>query len=376
VREEGGKEQLPALTSLRFFAAMAVMLHHAAPIGVRSPVMVLFFGQLGWLGVSFFFLLSGFVLMWAYNPLLTPAQFIARRLTRIYPLHLLTLICALLLFGVFHTPIGGYKGTEAGTLASVFLVHDWVPLHPEIRQAWNGVSWSLSCEFFFYVCAPLLLPVLAKRRGWVFAKAAALGWLCLGAVIITAYVRHWDVVLDVCLYHPVPRFFEFALGALGARWLQQGLKPPSSLVALAVMLVPVLGYFLAAGPGKAGADILNLLFIPGAFLLILAVAAEGRAGGAKILRHPWLVALGEASFALYMVHALLLGVLIQAVLTPVMRWYNAHEAVELGTIALYAACAVALSLVVHLWVEAPLRRWLMRRLGGGRLPAQSFLTVK
>ena len=85
--ERVGGAQLPELTSLRFFAALAVVLHHVAEVNGQSPFMALC-DAFGWLGVTFFFVLSGFVLMWAFDPQITAAQFLIRRLTRVYPLHL------------------------------------------------------------------------------------------------------------------------------------------------------------------------------------------------------------------------------------------------------------------------------------------------
>lgn len=360
-REAGPGGQLYALTTLRFFAALAVALHHMAAIA-GNLVFIALCGFFGWLGVSFFFLLSGFVLMWSYNSETKPGRFIVRRLTRIYPLHLLTLLAALALFAIYHEPIGGYHGTLYGTFASVLLIHDWVPLHPEIRQAWNGVSWSLSCEFFFYLCAPFLLPLIARQSGLAFAKTALVLWLLLGGSLLLANAKGWSGFLDVFMYHPLPRLFEFCLGALGARWLQQGFRPPPVAWALVAILLPVYCYALVTGPQKSCGDIMNLLFMPGALLLILSVAAAERAGGANLLSHPWLIMLGEASFALYMIHALLLGIFAHAVLPRVAYWRGSSLYLEAGLVILYLACAIGLSIVVHLWVEIPLRQWLLRRL--------------
>ena len=78
---------LEGLTSLRFFAALAVVIHHTRNAWANT-VVTDYIGQVGWLGVSFFFILSGFVLMWSYKPSLSFRDFIIRRLIRIWPLHL------------------------------------------------------------------------------------------------------------------------------------------------------------------------------------------------------------------------------------------------------------------------------------------------
>ena len=59
-------KNLPSLTSCRFFAALAVVLHHSGATGSAYEAV----GKAGWMGVSFFFALSGFVLMWSFDILL------------------------------------------------------------------------------------------------------------------------------------------------------------------------------------------------------------------------------------------------------------------------------------------------------------------
>ncbi len=351
--------QLHALTALRFLAAIAVVLHHVAYVAGNLPFIALF-GLFGWLGVSFFFLLSGFVIMWSYNPQIPARTFILRRLTRIYPLHLLTLLVALALCTWFHSAIGGYRGTPFGTVANVLLVHDWVPLHPDIRQAWNGVSWSLSCELFFYLCAPFLLPRIARRDGLAFAGTAMTVWTLMGSSLLLASVAHWSIFLDICLYHPVPRLLEFILGALGACWLRQGFTPPPLIFALALMLLPAYSYVLMMGPQESCPDVTNILFTPGAFLLILSVASAELAGKTRLLHQPWFILLGEASFALYMTHALLLGLFSRIVLIHMLNWPGSSVPREAGFIALYLLMAVGLSVAVHSCVEVPLRLWLLQ----------------
>jgi len=129
---------LPSLTSMRVFAALCVAVHHTRHVWAHFSVTD-WLGQVGWLGVPFFFILSGFVLMWGYDTRRGMGDFFIRRIVRIYPLHLATLVFVLLCYFSFGRPLPGNVGNLVGTLASFFLLHGWVPGHPEIRQAWNGV---------------------------------------------------------------------------------------------------------------------------------------------------------------------------------------------------------------------------------------------
>jgi peptidoglycan/LPS O-acetylase OafA/YrhL len=213
---------LPSLTSMRAAAAVAVAIHHTRTAWAHFP-LVDFFCQVGWLGVSYFFILSGFVLMRQFDRAASYRTFISKRLARIYPLHLLTLVASLLAFAIIGSPLAGYVGTPLGTVANFLLIHGWIPGHPDIRQAWNGVSWTLSCEFFFYLLAPALFLALDRRRYdvslmWLFAS---LFILAFGLSLIGS-IRGWNWFLDVLIYHPAPRMFEFALGAYGALLLKKG----------------------------------------------------------------------------------------------------------------------------------------------------------
>ena len=88
---------LLSLTSLRAIAALSVVIHHTGGSWAHlTPVR--WIAEVGWLGVSCFFILSGFVLMWGYDPATPASRFLLRRLFRIYPMHLLGLAVALLFF--------------------------------------------------------------------------------------------------------------------------------------------------------------------------------------------------------------------------------------------------------------------------------------
>ena len=150
------------LTELRFFAAIIVVLHHM-PNSWPHISVVKTLAKYGWLSVDFFFILSGFVLMWSFRPHKAIGDFIRRRVVRIFPLHIICLAISLIAYVIIGNPLAGYVGSQSSTLLNIFLLHDWIVGQPEIRQAWNGVSWALSCEFFFYLSAPLLFMCLISK---------------------------------------------------------------------------------------------------------------------------------------------------------------------------------------------------------------------
>jgi len=145
---------LPSLSGLRFVAVIIVFgFHvHVANVfngGVARTAIEWIFGP-GAGGVSFFFVLSGYVLTWSARPHDTAARFWRRRFARIYPNHLVTSIAAFVAIA-----LTGAGVSAAVALPSVFLVQVWVP-DPRIFFGLNAVSWFVACEAFFYVLFPLL----------------------------------------------------------------------------------------------------------------------------------------------------------------------------------------------------------------------------
>lgn len=347
---------LPSLTAIRAFAALAVVVHHAR-LAFPQFEPVRRFGEIGWLGVPLFFILSGFVLMHNFDRRDSWGDFVARRLFRIYPLHLVTLLAALALALVFGRALGGYTGTLPGTALNFLLLHDLSIDRPDIRQAWNGVSWSLSCEFCFYLAAPLLFLRMQARP----AQTIALAFLAFLGVLVAAAAaaepgRH--ALDDFLKFHPLPHFAEFALGAAGAVLVRRGWTFVHPALALALMAVPAAPALLAGQSGEVAASLANYLFVPGAFLLIVSLAARDSAGRTGWLHNPVLVRAGEASFALYMTHALLLPCVKIVVLLVDPDFVSEPVGGSIATLA-YIAMALALAALLHNRFEMPANRRLL-----------------
>jgi peptidoglycan/LPS O-acetylase OafA/YrhL len=347
-------QELASLTAWRGFAALAVAVHHAT---LRWDSLLAPLGHVGWLGVSFFYILSGFVLTWSFDPEISTRRYYVNRIARIYPLHLATLLFALLAFAVLQRQLAGYMGTPVGTALSVFLVHDWVPGHPEIRQAWNGVSWSLSAEFFFYLFAPFLirralrlaLPTLVNIGACLYFVH-----LCVG---IAAAKDGQGQLTDFLIYHPVSRIPEFIYGILAARLVGSGFTYRPTVILRTGLFVPLLVYCWS-NPGNWNPVLMADLGIPAFVGVIVGAAITDLRQPGRFLGSVLWTRIGEASFSLYMTHALVLGV-----------WAGAldrfHIALDPNVAVLaFLVIAAAASWVVYVYFELPARRWMLRRLRG------------
>lgn len=318
---------LPRLTSLRIFAAGVVVVFHLNQWQVAALPGSL--SELGFVGVAFFFVLSGFVLAWGTNPALPSRRFYRNRFARIWPSHMVMLGVAAVV-----PVVAVARGWEVA-LPNAFLVQGWSS-DPEVVFGMNGVAWSLSCEAFFYACFPLTLFLLNRTPRplhWIVAAAALLA---------TAYLGLQDPALAE--YFPPLRFPEFLLGVVGGLAVRDGWRPRVPLVAAAGVLVA--GLVISA---RATFPLPNVLMaVP--FLVVLLWAAgrdlQERPGW---LRSRALVFAGEASFALYLVHEL---VIINLTWLATPAWVTA---------LIMVAVALAGAVALHLAVERPFNKLLRGR---------------
>ena len=298
MRPESRDSIIAPLTSLRFFAAFAVVVFHSGASYLRNlrilpePILNVIFN--GYVGVTFFFVLSGFILQIVYSGHLVERgsirKFFEARVARIYPVYLLALI---LLF-----PNEGRLGFMA--IPQFLLLQSW-PLsgHPEFYN-WNLPAWTLSAELFFYLLFPFFSR-LAERVG-LAAKLVVLA-ICGLFVLITAspYVTtNVQVPQQWMAYVPVPllRLPEFVMGVMiGQLAAQRGTKKGSP-VWPGVLIIAII-VTLATTRDPHVAAVVTLL----SAALIYALATSPPTRLYSVLSWRPLVLLGASSYSLYLLHA-------------------------------------------------------------------------
>jgi peptidoglycan/LPS O-acetylase OafA/YrhL len=317
---------LNPLTGLRFFAAFAIMmLHGDMTWQMPAAIAPLALNQ----GVSFFFVLSGFILTYVYRELRSLKavfQFYVTRLARIWPVHIASTI---LLFIVLPATAYGLWSRHSRQLAALYvtLTQAWFPVWESFLQL-NGISWTISVEWFFYLLFPVFL-LDWRTSEWVKLLVAAIPALLVIAFsnAIHAPQRDWAPGLTehgLIYIFPPCRLFEFVFGIVCAKtWLStmDGRKP-TAVVSFVLELVAVLGVYLAlryCGPtsrtqfvndigGSAGAHWLLVNGFTPAFAFLIFVFASSTGPLAAFVGSRVLVRLGEISFSLYMVHTIVLDI--------------------------------------------------------------------
>lgn len=302
--------------------------------------------EAGYAGVGFFFVLSGYVLATNYDGKVGtwPERwsFWSKRFARIYPLHLLTFLAAIII-----TPQALLNAAP-----SLLLLQSWFPF-TGIYGVANSPSWSISNEAFFYALFPLLLGIRWKVLGFWFLGVLGLALLWPNWPLSQAlWVDGRQIMPTSWLFYifPPARLFEFALGIALAR-LPGRTGTASELGSISLFAASVV--FASMVKGSIAAAI---LFVPASAWVIYAFSgSEGIL--ARALSWRPLVVLGDASFALYMIHV------------PLSRL--------LGNAWWVGLLAVCLSVMIYYAFEKPAQRHTLRFLleahivKVGRLPRRS-----
>ena len=321
----------------------------------------------GYMGVTLFFTLSGFVLAVNYFESFRHIsgrglwQYVVARFARIYPLYILMVVYFIDRQHAFGEPITGWW-------EHVLAIQAW---DPNIYHAYSfdAPSWSVSVEVFLYACFPLLAVGLARLRT-LRATLTAAGLVVIAMTALTT----WFVVTgrgnlswaDPESSHrwlyvtPLTRLGDFTLGILAARLYAQT-RGHVRLAQVGGLLAPVAGLVilvLMAWPANLYSTwSWDLSYALPAAVLIFGLAAAPLSLPARMLSIPIVVLLGEASYAFYLVHMPALGYFGGG------RWAVATSPTTVLYEALTLGAILCLAVGLHVMVERPARLYLRRLLG-------------
>jgi peptidoglycan/LPS O-acetylase OafA/YrhL len=327
----------PALTGLRFFLALWVILHHLTGPGqkLEATALLLPHGLFtlirgGYQAVTTFFVLSGFVLTRSYAETFWTRQNTLRyglgRIARVYPVYLFSLVMVAPFIWVDRTP-----GKAGYLIAHFALVQSWLGAIP---VNWNTPAWSLSCEMFFYAMFPLAA-LFIRRTGWRGVAIAAAIACCLTRWMWAAGVS--DNI------KPLVHLSDFLMGITAAcayGLLMRRDRPPRGWW----LYIP--GFLGAASliayPGVLPEFIdLNSALRPMNALLLIGLAIGG-GPMARFLSTRVLVYLGKSSYAMYILHV------------PIL-WWCLRYSMEFPPLA-YIGVVIAISAMVYGVLEEPANR--------------------
>lgn len=334
---------IEALTSWRFVFALMIFMHH-----FTVDKMSLF--SEGYLGVSFFFILSGFVLLYGNGNKFTIRGFILKRISKLYPLHLLCLFTVLLMGSSFY-----YKNF----IANILLMQSWIP-KVSFYFSYNAVSWCLSNELFFYVC----FPFMGYYLSFITLKKQLLGVLMISTFIILFAMLIPDKFHHFLFYIcPLVRLSDFVLGMILYNLYKyvsdKKLIPLTRKTATAfeVMSVIVLILFILCSSFIPQVYRYGIYYwLPMSFIIgTFAYFNTCKGIISYILSQRLLVKLGMASFCFYMIHVLCINEVHR-----IVNYFDSNINWQVCFITTLVITAI-LSLLCFQYFESPINKYLRRK---------------
>lgn len=364
-------EKLDVLTSLRFLAAGMIFVYHMSITFKFSETTLL--NKLAlWQGVTFFFVLSGFILTYVYPQLpteLSARRFLFARFAKIWPTHCLTLLLCLVVCSS-----GEVEGGWSVFIVNLLAVQSWT-LNAHYWLALNTASWSISVEFFFYLCFPLLIRSFKNTWrqklffGFVMAMLSVMAMMCQQLSTVGFFYAGSFNQITV---NPLCRLFEFIIGMCTALAFKnfRNIFPTASNASL-IEAAAIMGVVMALTlpfnlhcPGSLSffEPLRAWLYFGGVaplygVLIYVMACAKGKIS--QGLSSSILVHLGETSFSLYMIHGAVLG------------WFDLHaKYFENWTLWQRVSCSTILCLllakITYQLFEVPCQSFLIKLPTGNR----------
>lgn len=337
---------IDTLTSLRLIFALMVFASHLCMINEAA-----FSGHIlkeGYVGVSFFFILSGFIIAHNYTAKLTDGscsrkRFWVARIARIYPLHLLTLVAAIFIGGTF---VATQPLSWAHLFTSATLTNAYIP-RSDFFFALNAPAWSLCCEQLFYILFPMTLPIARSPKKLTVIAAAA-----VAVVIIGSTFTPEQYIKGVWYTNPITRLPDFVVGVL--LWhAYQRIKDMNisrccaSLMEISAVLLFALFYIYAEDIPKAYRYSFYY-WIPMAAIILSFALQKGILS--EILKAKPFITGGEISYGIYLTQLLVITATGNhvAALPPIMA------------AAIVLSAIIAISYLSYSFFEKPMNRLIKR----------------
>ncbi len=366
------KPALPALTGLRSLLAVTIILFHFTPAGLtwaRHPSITLYpLVDIGYVFVSFFFLISGYILAYNYagrDQKMNAMDFWVARFSRLYPVYALTMVVSIPML-LTEWAVRSRTDFWMGAIATPLLLQGFFP---HLATFWMTVTWTLSCEVVLYIAFPWLVRLPWPRSA---GKLLALGlfiWV-VGLIPHSIYVLHdpdhlghaanrysdgfW---VNTLKFTPLPYLCTFLAGlTLGQ------LQDAAKLSARARVIVGTLGFVGVWFAAYHLANTMPYIMVHGGLLTPLFAAIILGLSGPSVLASlfSWepLVAVGASTYALYLLH---FNVII------LLQTHHVWARLGLGRFEPWISYlfVILLAIAVRKWVEHPAQlaigHWWKRR---------------
>lgn len=402
----GRPRNIPALTGLRFFAAIEVVLFHFSTV-IPYPSRFRPFVLQPVMAVDCFFVLSGFVLYYNYHDWFDRGvsrhhvgRFFRARFARLYPMYFVALLAITpLVLSSIRTHLQAFQAVFRSNLSVATIALSWsanalalqsyLPIN-WIQELWNDPSWSISTEFFFYAMFPFFV-------AWVLSRCRSTNSLL---ILIPVLLAIWASVLVMVKHivpalsftdpahmvsyltyrHPLSGVWEFFIGCTvgavirnhvdGSRMHPVTRYLDSRLARDVGLALAMAGLVLLVMHTQDWVQWPNHVVATALLAVLIAFLASGRTFLSSLLEQRTVVLLGQSSYSLYILHWIALYILVY--FRP-SAGKNVPVPESVGAIVI----TIAVSVACFRFIEAPARRILVRdrRSGERSFMARLFLTL-
>lgn len=328
------------ITFTRFLAALAIVLfHYGHHTFFYENNYINFIITNANIGVSYFFILSGFIMVIAYNNKnINVLDYYKNRFARIYPMY----IFALTLFIIISHTI-----TKRLIFYHIIGIQSWLPGFP---LTLNIPGWSISVEFFFYGMFPLIFYLLKKYSLKTVSIAIIIIWivtqLFTHIFIENFYEGYPSKNHDFVYYFPLMHLNEFLIGNLAALFFLTKMKSKNYDIFILLFVLATIAIIKFTSLHLHN-GLMAITFVP---LIVLISANNGYI--TKIFNHKILFYLGEVSYSLY--------ILQYPVYLLMRRMFNYfHIPVsKIQFLAVFILILLIVSIISYELIEKNTRKWI------------------
>ncbi|QKZ14395.1 acyltransferase family protein [Spirosoma sp. KUDC1026] len=353
----------PQLTFLRYIAAAIVLMSHFGQ--VQEILSIPGLGNAMHYSntlLSFFFVLTGFVLILSINqnnqlpPAIPPKLLLFRRLIRIYPLHWLALLLTLVMqqIELVQNPTADVAPVDTGkVLAHALLLQAWYPEY-SFALVYNYVSWTLCVELLLTLLAPFLYSWMLKQPTTRLVRNVTLVWL--GSLLVHYQCLQQGMPVDWGFFWPPVHVPEFIVGMAGGfvlcrrfEVLKQQAKWMHGLAYLSGALM--IGLMMGAFPYLYKN---SLIFAPTYLFVLLSVSLSSNWVTKLFCTKPFLY-LGKISYGVYILQ-LPVAIFILRVVHPWAGWPYRYS------VLLFLVTLTGVAALAYEWMEKPIATYVKNRL--------------
>ena len=353
---------IKSFAGLRFIFAFFIFLHHFSVNGKSI------FVEGGNLSVSFFFILSGFVLALSYGDRMSKKEisykdFVVRRLSKLYPMHWVGFVLAILLSIASHL----YNKNVVFSINDLFiggmnflLLQSWIPIG-KVYFSFNWASWFLSNLLFFYLAFPFLARKIFKNR----KKMNIVGFTIavLVYIVLMVFIPN-DYVHKLFYINPLFRLLDFVFGVflfiVYDRYIKHRSYKASCIISLELFSIIFFAFFVLMLKNYSEIRPYSVFYFIPIALLLLTFAYSEQKGGKKFLSaifgHKVLIYLGNISFVFFIMHQLVLRFLYM-----LSKALNISIENLIGFIFALVITMIV-SVLTHHYIEKPISKFVNKKL--------------